>query len=261
VAGSPTPPVVNVCLAIDHSASMMGEKMATARSTAVAALQRLRPSDIVSVVAYDDVVELLAPATRVSARGQIEVAVRALQGGGGSALYAGVIKCAAELGKFGGGRANRIVVFSHGDASIGPGSPTELGALGEELRAQKIAVVAVGLGGGYNEAALGALARRSDGGVVFLERAADLDHLLDDRLAPLPVVAAREPGTGRGLERVAAPLPTRSRRARLVPPHRQAEKVDTARAVRTSVHGKPIIDDDPLAGIAEHDMDDFKVKR
>src|SRR5436305_107191 len=62
-------PPVNVCLAIDRSGSMQGEKIARAREGAIAALRRLGPADIVSVVAYDDVVQVLVPATRASERG------------------------------------------------------------------------------------------------------------------------------------------------------------------------------------------------
>src|SRR5215471_5759218 len=61
-------PAVNVCLAIDRSGSMAGEKIEQARQGALAALRRLSPEDTVSVVAYDDTVDILVPAGSAAER-------------------------------------------------------------------------------------------------------------------------------------------------------------------------------------------------
>jgi Ca-activated chloride channel family protein len=132
-AGGPRPQA-NVCLAIDRSGSMQGRKMVEARRGAISALQRLRASDIVSVVAYDDVVEVVVPATRASDRPVLEAGIMALEPRGSTALYAGVVKCAAEVRKFkSNDRVNRIILLSDGIANVGPSSPSELGALGARL--------------------------------------------------------------------------------------------------------------------------------
>jgi Ca-activated chloride channel homolog len=184
---------VNVCLAIDRSGSMQGEKIVNARLGAIAALRRLGPEDIVSVVAYDDTVQVLVPATRASERGFIEAGIRGLEPGGSTALFAGVVKCAGELRKFTDqNRVSRIVLLSDGIANVGPSSPAELGALGAQLMEEGISVVTVGLGTGYNEDLMTELAMRSDGGHVFVEQAEDLGHFLDQELAAVTAVVARD---------------------------------------------------------------------
>jgi Ca-activated chloride channel family protein len=186
-------PVVNVCLAIDRSGSMQGEKIASARQGAIAALRRLGPADIVSVVAYDDVVQVLVPATRASERGFIEHGIRELQPGGSTALFAGVVKCAGELRKFADrNRVNRIVLLSDGVANVGPSSAAELGALGAQLMEEGISVATVGLGTGYNADLMNELAMRSDGGHVFVENARDLGRFLDEELQAATAVVARD---------------------------------------------------------------------
>src|SRR5262249_27914258 len=90
-------PPVNICLAIDRSGSMAGEKLVRARDGAIAALRRLSPEDTVSVVAYDDTVDVLVPASAASERRAIEEGILALQPGGSTALYAGVVKCAQQV--------------------------------------------------------------------------------------------------------------------------------------------------------------------
>ena len=60
-------PPVNIALVLDRSGSMKGEKIQQAKRAALAAIDRLRDDDIVSVVTYDTNVRVLVPATRASA--------------------------------------------------------------------------------------------------------------------------------------------------------------------------------------------------
>ncbi|HEX2658111.1 MAG TPA: VWA domain-containing protein [Polyangia bacterium] len=186
-------PEVNVCLAIDRSGSMMGEKMAAARRGAISALSRLSDRDLVSVVAYDDTVQIVVPATRASNRRAIEGGIGHLEAGGGTALFAGVVKCAQEVRKFATrDRVNRIILLSDGNANVGPASPTELGILGADLMREGISVATVGLGTDYNEDLMSELALRSDGRHAFVERSVDLARFLDEELGAATSVVARD---------------------------------------------------------------------
>ena len=59
-------PRLNVALVIDRSGSMCGSKIEQAKHAASYAVNQLRGDDIVSVVIYDDEVEVLVPATKVT---------------------------------------------------------------------------------------------------------------------------------------------------------------------------------------------------
>jgi Ca-activated chloride channel family protein len=136
---------------------------------------------------------VMVPATRASEHASIEAGIRALQAGGRTALFAGVVKCAGELRKsLDRSRVNRIVLLSDGVANVGPSTPAELGALGAQLMEEGISVTTVGLGTGYNEELMSELAMRSDGGHQFVEQAADLDRFLDDELKAATTVVARD---------------------------------------------------------------------
>jgi Ca-activated chloride channel homolog len=189
--GSARRPAVNLCLAIDRSGSMAGEKLDQARQGAIAALRRLSREDTVSVVAYDNTVDVLVPASSAADQGAIDQGISALTPGGSTALYAGVAKCAEELRRsLDPDRVNRIILLSDGQANVGPSSPAALGALGAELMAEGISVSTVGLGLDYNEDLMTELALRSDGRHTFVKRAADLAAFLDEELTSVTSVVA-----------------------------------------------------------------------
>ncbi len=171
---------VNVAIVLDRSGSMSGRKIRRAKEAAIMAVDRLHPDDIISVVAYNHVVEVLVPATKVRDRETIVRGINRLYAGGSTALFAGVSKGAAEIRKFADrNRVNRIVLLSDGLANVGPRSPVALGELGASLGREGIGVTTIGLGLDYNEDLMTQLALRSEGNHFFAATAADLRHGFD----------------------------------------------------------------------------------
>jgi Ca-activated chloride channel family protein len=184
---------VNVAIVIDKSGSMQGEKIAQARRAAIQAVDRLRDSDIVSIVTYDSSVEVLCPATKASDRQHIKAQIQTIQAGGNTALFAGVSKGASEIRKFlDDKRVNRVVLLSDGLANVGPDTPSELEELGESLIKEGISVSTMGLGLGYNEDLMSRLALASSGNHVFIEDAENLVEVFQNEFDDvLSVVAQR----------------------------------------------------------------------
>ena len=169
---------VNLAIVLDRSGSMAGEKLARAREAAIMAIGLLRSDDIVSVITYDNVVNVIVPATRVSDKQSIYRAIRRINHGGRTALFAGVSKGASEVRKFlDTTRVNRIILLSDGLANIGPSTPSELGQLGASLGKEGISVTTIGLGLGYNEDLMTQLAGMSDGHHAFVQNSADLSRI------------------------------------------------------------------------------------
>lgn len=166
---------INVAIVLDRSGSMQGEKIEKAREAAISALDLLKPTDIVSVIAYDSDVSVLVPATRLTDKEQVAGTIRGIRANGNTALFGGVSKGAAEVRKFLDDKhVNRIILLSDGLANVGPSSPGELGALGVSLKKENISVSTLGLGLGYNEDLMVALAGNSGGNHQFIENASEL---------------------------------------------------------------------------------------
>ena len=184
---------VNVAIVIDKSGSMQGDKIEQARRAAVQAIDRLRDTDIVSVISYDSSVNVVVPATKASDRQGIKAMIRAIQAGGNTALFAGVSKGAAEVRKFKEDkRVNRVILLSDGLANVGPSAPSELEELGASLIKEGISVSTMGLGLGYNEDLMTRLAMASSGNHVFIEDAENLVQVFQNEFDDVLSVVAQK---------------------------------------------------------------------
>jgi Ca-activated chloride channel family protein len=146
-------------------------------------VQRLLPSDIASVVTFDHQVDVLIPSRPVSDPGLFAALIRRIEVGGSTAIHAGVLAGASEVRKFKqADKLNRVVLLSDGLANVGPSRPDDFMALGRELITEGISVSTVGLGLGYNEDLMLALARASDGNHFFAREPADLVQIFNREL-------------------------------------------------------------------------------
>lgn len=186
-------PPVNLCLVMDRSGSMSGQKIDKARSAALEAVRRLGNRDIVSLVAFDHEVDTLVPAQSAANSEWIEGRIRELTPRGNTAIYGGVSQGAAEIRKNAGDRyVSRMVLLSDGLANVGPAKPDDLGRLGASFRKEGISVTTVGVGTDFNEDLMTVLAERSDGNTYFVEDSRDLPRIFAAELGDVLSVVARE---------------------------------------------------------------------
>jgi len=187
-------PPVNLVIVLDRSGSMSGDKIEQAREAAVEALRRLDRRDVFSLVIYDhEVSTLISPQAPTDVL-WLERQIRSITSRGNTALFAGVSQGAAELRKNleRRGFVHRVLLLSDGQANVGPSSPDDLGRLGAALRREGIAVTTVGLGEGFNEDLMTALAQRSDGNHYYAAESGDLPQIFAKELGDvLDVVAQR----------------------------------------------------------------------
>ena len=184
---------VNLSIVLDKSGSMQGDKLLKAREAACQAVSRLQKNDIVSIVAYDTGVQILVPATKVTDKASIIAIINKVQASGGTALFAGVSKGAAETRKFfQKNRVNRVILLSDGQANEGPSTPAALGELGSSLIKEGISVSTIGLGQGYNEDLMARLATKSDGNHIYAHTSEQLIAAFNNEFGDVLSVVAQE---------------------------------------------------------------------
>src|SRR5512140_1295295 len=90
-AEKPPAPPLNICLLLDRSTSMGGEKLDLAKAAILEIVRNLRPDDIFSVVAFADRPEVLLPASFQSDRSRLSGRIQAVHAGGGTEMYQGLL--------------------------------------------------------------------------------------------------------------------------------------------------------------------------
>jgi Ca-activated chloride channel homolog len=173
-------PSVNVAFVIDRSGSMQGDRIAQARAAAIMAINRLKPSDIASVVVFDHRSDVLIPAQEVTTPRMFTDIIQGINIGGSTAIYEGVLRGSDQVLKNKKlGRLNRVVLLSDGQANVGPSRVDDFTKLGGMLLQQGVSVSTIGLGLGYNEDLMLELARTSDGNHAFARDPSDLINIFN----------------------------------------------------------------------------------
>lgn len=195
IPGQSTPRTpLSLALVIDRSGSMAGERLEAAKACALDLVQRLHSADEVSLVTYDSTIDVLLPLMPASqARDQIRTALASFEDGGSTDLHGGWLRGAQQLaGRTSASRLCRVILLSDGQANHGE---TDVGRICEQVRllAQTgISTTTVGLGEGFNEELMTAMAVAGQGNALYGERAEDLSEAFDSEISLLSNLAWRD---------------------------------------------------------------------
>lgn len=179
---SPSPPL-NVCLVLDRSTSMKGEKMDTVKSAAVQVLRNLRPQDIFSVVTFSDRAEVIIPAAYQQDRGRLEAKIQMIQPSGATEIFQGLEAGVKEvLRSLDPRRINHIVLLTDGHTY---GDEPECLTLAAKVAEQGIGISAMGIGQEWNDIFLDVLATRTGGSSAFISEPQAIKRLLLEKFDAL----------------------------------------------------------------------------
>lgn len=191
---SPRRRPVNMAIVLDRSGSMAAEgKMENARAAVSALLDNLRPDDILSLVAYDDVVDVIRPADRVGrSTGRIKAVVQEITPRGWTNLGAGMTEGFRQTGRNTDREyTNRVILVSDGLANQGITDPRRLGKIARTYRSKGISLTTIGVGLEYDENLLVALSDQGGGNYYYLESARNLTAVLRHEFERLSTVLAQ----------------------------------------------------------------------
>ena len=161
---------LNLSVVLDRSGSMGGEKLEQARDAASLLVRRLWPEDVVSVVAYDDVVETVAEPATGTAQADLVERIGLIQTRGMTNLSGGWLR-GRELVSSGrrDGAANRVLLMTDGLANVGITEPDQLVGLCRTALDQGITTTTIGFGQDYDEVLLRRMAEAGGGSTYYIE--------------------------------------------------------------------------------------------
>jgi Ca-activated chloride channel family protein len=189
----------DVAFVLDRSGSMSGEKIVLAKQAVDEACKHLRDEDRAALVVFDNEIDLLQaiePATgRVKT--SIRMALVGVDARGGTNLSGGWFAGCKELDPnsgvnqaFAGPRVRRAILLTDGQANDGICDPRELGRHANTLRQLGVSTTTLGLGEGFDEFLLSAMAEAGGGNFQYLRGASDLREFFEKELQELLSVMA-----------------------------------------------------------------------
>jgi len=184
---SDSSPPLNICLVIDRSTSMQGERMDVVKETAIELVHQLRPDDILSIVAFSDRAELLLPATQSSKQDNIEASIHMLQTAGSTEIYRGLETGFLEVRKSRKKTSiNHVILITDGRTY---GDEAACLKLADQAASQGIGITGLGIGSEWNDAFLDDLTSRTGGNSMYVAEPIDIEWLLKRKFRTLGQVS------------------------------------------------------------------------
>lgn len=152
---------LNFCLVLDRSGSMQGAKLAAMKEATKRVIDTLTAKDIVSIVLFDDQVQVLLSAALAEDKAALKARVDTIEEAGGTALSGGLLAGQAELQKNRSpDRVGALLLLTDGQTW---GDEDRCRALAKELGQEGVRITALGLGAEWNEKLLDDLAEVTGG--------------------------------------------------------------------------------------------------
>ncbi len=190
VAGARTP--LNICLVIDRSGSMEGTPLDYVKQACNFVVDMLNPTDILSIVTFEETVDVLMPPQRVTAKQPIKDGIQRIVAGNTTNLYDGLALGSQQVMMSNeSNRATRIVVLTDGDPTAGIKDFSALVAHAGEIKNRGVTITFLGFGPDYNEELLASMAKRAGGNYYYIPRPELIPEVFRTELERLMTVSAR----------------------------------------------------------------------
>ncbi|MEO0248589.1 MAG: DnaJ domain-containing protein [candidate division WOR-3 bacterium] len=185
-----TRPLLNLCLVLDRSTSMQGERLQKAKEAAMYIIDRLGEDDTFSLVVFSDRAEILLPGRRRLNKAMAKSVVSTIGSWGGTEILQGLLAGLSEIEKNRlPNSINHLILLTDGQTY-----GDEKGCLeqAELARQRQISITTLGLGTDWNDELLDQIAARSGGTSAYIDSPAKIMEVFRDRIHSLGSVLARE---------------------------------------------------------------------
>jgi Ca-activated chloride channel family protein len=181
-----TRPRLNLSIVLDRSGSMDGSKMLQAREAAKFCVDQMLPSDRLSVVIFDEHIDLLFPSEPVTNKQSMKDLISRVEARGSTALHEawvrGGLTVSDNLLDTG---INRVVLITDGQANVGLTNVDEIVSQAMGLFQRGVSTSTIGIGADFNESLLMPMAESAGGNAWHVVEADDMQRIFQTELEGL----------------------------------------------------------------------------
>ncbi len=169
-----------ICLVIDRSTSMKGERLNWIKINLGKLLNKLNPNDVISIVMFSDWAEVLVEPISVHECKNIEQRFREIEPKGATEIYKGLELGVETIAKSKAGeRVKRIFLLTDGRTY---GDEEQCIKLARNLNEKGIAIFGLGFGSEWNDEFLDRLATLSGGNASLVRSGDELFNIIADKI-------------------------------------------------------------------------------
>ncbi|HEY4384859.1 MAG TPA: VWA domain-containing protein [Ktedonobacteraceae bacterium] len=181
---------LNFALVIDHSGSMRGAKLKNVREAVKMVIDRLEPTDYISVVIFDDTSQVIIPSMPANDKPGMKAAIDRILDAGGTTMSLGMIQGLNELRRWNIPNAiNRMILLTDG---VTYGDTDRCRQLARDAAAAGIAIYPLGIGSDWDETLLDDVGQLSGGTPAeFIRSPQDAMTIFQQQLQSAVAVAVR----------------------------------------------------------------------
>ncbi len=179
-------PDLNLSLVLDRSGSMEGEKMIRAREAAMFCVEQMLPSDRLSVVTFDDRIEVLFPSEPVTNKQAMKDLISRVTARGSTALHEAWVRGGLTVSDHLIDQGiNRVVLITDGLANVGITNTDEIVTQTLGLFQRGVSTSTIGIGADFNEDLLMPMAQAGGGNAWHVVEADDMQRIFQIELEGL----------------------------------------------------------------------------
>jgi Ca-activated chloride channel family protein len=171
-------PRLNLSLVLDRSGSMGGEKMLRAREATAYCIDQLLPSDRLSVVIFDNIVEVLIPSQLAENKAQLKGMLKEVYARSSTALHEAWVRGGMQVSEhLTEGAVNRVVLITDGLANEGLTNVDQIVSQIRGLSDRGVSTSSIGIGDDFNEDLLIPMASAGGGNSWHVKTADDMQRI------------------------------------------------------------------------------------
>jgi Ca-activated chloride channel family protein len=174
---------LNISMVVDCSTSMQGVRLDAVKQTTIDLLRKLQPTDIFSLVKFNDFADLLIPPGSMDDLKSCVMKVQILQAGGGTEIFKGLELGYSQVSQnFSHQRINHILLITDGRTY---GDEVYCEQLADQCSALGIGISAIGIGSEWNDKFLDHITSKTGGICKFISETGDIRNSILEEIARL----------------------------------------------------------------------------
>jgi Ca-activated chloride channel homolog len=184
----PTLPL-NLCLVLDRSSSMRGERLSQVKEAAQRIVDQLGTNDYLSLITFNDRAETIISAQRVRNKADLKRLIGSIEASGGTEMASGMALALQELQRPMLSRGiSRLMLLTDGRTYGDEGRCVEIA---RRAQGRSIGLTALGIGDEWNEDLLETMAARENSRTQYITSASEIARIFNEEVRRLQSVFAQ----------------------------------------------------------------------